>query len=111
MELIARIERILWIKISLWNGRLQSTPKANLKRQNENKQHHIASKISDTQRPLVIDDSSSDAQRPVVIGGSNFDVICRVNEAGLEPNASTVNAKIRTCFGGVGRSLAEALAR
>ena len=50
-------------------------------------------------------------QRPVVIGGSNFDVICRVNEAGLEPNASTVNAKIRTCFGGVGRSLAEALAR
>ena len=110
MELIARIERILWIKISLWNGRLQSTPKANLKRQNENKQHLIASKISDTQRPLVIDDSSV-AQRPVVIGGSNFDVICRVNEAGLEPNASTVNAKIRTCFGGVGRSLAEALAR
>ena len=45
----------------------------------------------------------------MVIGGSNFDVICRVNEAGLEPNASTVNAKIRTCFGGVGRSLAEAL--
>ena len=49
--------------------------------------------------------------RPVVIGGSNFDIICRVSEAGLAPNASTVNAKIRTCFGGVGRSLAEALAR
>ena len=49
-------------------------------------------------------------KRPLVIGGSNFDVICRVNQA-LEPNASTVNAKIRTCFGGVGRNLAEALAR
>ena len=93
--------QIDWLVISfelkfLRSRRIQSTPKANLKRQNENKQHHIASKISDTQRPLVIDDISSDAQRPVVIGGSNFDVICRVNEAGLEPNASTVNAKIRT---------------
>lgn len=48
--------------------------------------------------------------RPVVIGGSNFDVICKLNEA-LEPNASTLNAKIRTCFGGVGRSLAEAMSR
>lgn len=46
----------------------------------------------------------------MVIGGCNFDVICRVNEA-LEPNASTLNAKVRTCFGGVGRNLAEALAR
>ena len=46
----------------------------------------------------------------MVVGGSNFDVICQVNEA-LERNASTVNAKVRTCFGGVGRNLADALAR
>ena len=44
------------------------------------------------------------------MGGSNFDIICQVNEA-LETNASTVNAKVRTCFGGVGRNLADALAR
>ena len=62
------------------------------------------------QRPSSPLNNISSEQRPVVIGGSNFDVICRVDEA-LEPNASTVNAKIRTCFGGVGRSLAEALAR
>ena len=54
---------------------------------------------------------NSREQRPIVIGGSNFDVICRAQNEALEPNASTVNAKIRTCFGGVGRSLAEALAR
>ena len=46
----------------------------------------------------------------MVVGGSNFDIICQVNEA-LETNASTVNAKVRTCFGGVGRNLADALAR
>ena len=48
-------------------------------------------------------------RRPIVVGGSNFDVICQVNEA-LETNASTVNAKVRTCFGGVGRNLADGLA-
>ena len=44
----------------------------------------------------------------MVIGGSNFDIICKVDQP-LSPNASTVTASIRTCFGGVARNLADAL--
>ena len=40
--------------------------------------------------------------RPVVVGGSNFDVLCKVGGS-LTPNASTVQADIKTCFGGVGK--------
>lgn len=48
--------------------------------------------------------------RPVVIGGSNFDIICKVSDP-FSTSSSTAGGKIRTCFGGVGRNLADALAR
>jgi len=47
----------------------------------------------------------------VVIGGSNFDFVVKIDEKNIEMNGATHYGKLQYSHGGVGRSLADALAR
>lgn len=74
---------------------------------------HIASAGSfspPTSKLIQQDAEELSKPRPVIVGGSNFDFVVRCVESDLRFDGSTMFGQIRSCFGGVGRNIADVLA-